>query len=82
MGKPTVNPIGPRSDRGPCAERATERARGAGGETLAGVLATCSSFEMAEYRVCTSILILTIPARMRPGFDGVRTVSGEVGNHP
>ena len=36
MGKPTVNPIGPRSDRGPCAKRATERARGAGGETPGG----------------------------------------------
>jgi hypothetical protein len=49
---------------------------------LAGVSAMSSSFEMAEYRVCTSILILTIQARMRHGFDGVRTVSGEVDNHP
>ena len=53
-----------------------------GGKLLAGVSATYSSFEMAEYRVCTSILILTIQARMRHGFDGVRTVSGEVDNHP
>jgi hypothetical protein len=44
--------------------------------------ATCSSLVMAEYRVCTPILILTIQARMRHGFDGLRTVSGEVDNHP
>jgi hypothetical protein len=48
---------------------------------LAGVSATSSSFEMVEYRACTSILIPTIQVRMRYGFDGVRTVSGEVDNH-
>jgi len=49
---------------------------------LAGVSATYSSFEMAEYRACTFILILTMQARMRQGFDGVRIVSGEVDNNP
>src|SRR6202162_5775467 len=37
---------------------------------------------MAEYRACTSILILTMQARMRQGFDGVRIVSGESDDHP
>jgi hypothetical protein len=37
---------------------------------------------MDEYRACTSILIPTIQARMRRGFDGVRTVSGESDDHP
>jgi hypothetical protein len=46
------------------------------------VSATSSSFEMDEYRACTSILIPTIQARMRRGFDGVRTVSGESDDHP
>jgi hypothetical protein len=49
---------------------------------LAGVSVTFSSFEMAEYRACTSILILTIQGRMRHGFDGVRIVSGESDDHP
>jgi hypothetical protein len=49
----------------------------AGDKLLAAVSATSSSFEMAEYRACTSILIPTIRARMRRGFDGIRTVSGE-----
>jgi len=56
--------------------------RGQAAKPLAGVSATSSGFEMAEYRACTSILILTVQARMRQGFDGVRTVSGEVDNHP
>jgi len=46
------------------------------------VSATSSSFEMDEYRACTSILIPTIQAKMRHGFDGVRTVSGESHDHP
>jgi NAD(P)-dependent dehydrogenase (short-subunit alcohol dehydrogenase family) len=50
-------------------------------EPLAGVSATCSSFEMVEYRARTSISIPTIPERMRRAFDGARTVSGEVDNH-
>jgi hypothetical protein len=37
---------------------------------------------MAGYRACTSILILTIQARMRHGFDGGRIVSGERDDHP
>jgi hypothetical protein len=49
----------------------------AGAKLLAAVSATSSSFEMAEYRACTSILIPTIRGRMSHGFDGVRTVSGE-----
>ena len=56
--------------------------RGQAAKPLAGVSATCSSFEMAEYRVCTSILILTIQARITHGFDGARTVSGESDDHP
>ena len=51
--------------------------RGQAAKLLAGVSATSSSFEMAEYRVCTSILIPTNRVRMRRGFDGVGTVSGE-----
>jgi hypothetical protein len=51
--------------------------RGQGAKLLAAVSATSSSFEMAEYRACTSILIPTIRGRMSHGFDGVRTVSGE-----
>src|SRR5689334_296593 len=43
----------------------------------AGVSVTSSSFETAEYRACTSISIPTIRVRMRRGFDGVRTVSGD-----
>jgi hypothetical protein len=42
------------------------------------VSATSSSFEMDEYRACTSILIPTIQARMRRGFDGVRSVAAKV----
>jgi hypothetical protein len=53
----------------------------AAAKLLAGVSATSSSFEMAEYRVCTSTLIPTIRVRMRRGFDGVRTVSGECDDH-
>ena len=45
---------------------------------LAEVFATSSSFEIAEYRACTSISIPTIQARMRRGLDGVRIVSGNV----
>jgi hypothetical protein len=45
------------------------------------VSATSSSFGMAEYRACTSILIPTMRARMSRGFDGVRTVSGESDEH-
>jgi hypothetical protein len=55
--------------------------RGQAAKLLAGVSATYSSFEMAEYRACTSILILTMQARMRRGFDGVRIVSGESDDH-
>ena len=53
----------------------------AGGKLLAGVSATSSSFEMVAYRACISILIPTIRASMRRGFDGVRTVSGECDDH-
>lgn len=42
----------------------------AGAKLLAVVSATSSSFEKAEYQACTSILIQTIRARMRRGFDG------------
>jgi hypothetical protein len=45
------------------------------------VSATSSSFEMVGYRACTSISIPTIRVRMRHGFDGVRTVSGECDDH-
>src|SRR3984893_10189923 len=51
--------------------------RGQGKKLLAAVSATSSSFEMAEYRACTSTLIPTIRVRMRRGFDGVRTISGK-----
>ena len=55
---------------------------GLGAKLPVVVSATSSSFEMDEYRACTSILIPTIPARMRRGFDGARTVSGEGDDHP
>src|SRR6185369_1397525 len=51
--------------------------RGRGAKLLADVSATSSSFEMAEYRACTSISIPTIRVKMRRGFAGVRIVSGE-----
>jgi len=54
----------------------------AGGKTPGGVSATYSSFEMAEYRACRSILILTMKARISQGFDGLRIVSSEVDNRP
>src|ERR1700746_3462177 len=54
----------------------------AGAKLLAVVSATSSSFEMTEYRACTSILIPTIRARTRRGFDGVRNVSGESDDYP
>jgi hypothetical protein len=56
--------------------------RGQAAKLLAGVSATYSNFETAEYRACTSILIPTIPVRMRRGFDGVETVSGESDDPP
>jgi len=49
---------------------------------LEGVSATSSSFEMAEFRGCTSISTLTTRVRMRYGFDGIRIVSGESDNRP
>jgi hypothetical protein len=54
----------------------------AGGKTPGGRFCNVSSFEMDEYRACRSILIPTIQVRMRRGFDGVRTVSGESDDHP
>jgi hypothetical protein len=50
----------------------------AGAKLLAVVSATSSSFEKAECQACTSILIQTIRERMRRGFDGARSVSGEI----
>jgi hypothetical protein len=51
---------------------------GQGAKLLADVSATSSSFEMAEYRACTSISIPTIRVRMNRGFDGARIVNGDV----
>lgn len=51
--------------------------RGRVAKPLADVSATSSSFEMAEYRACTSISIPTIRAMMKSGFGGVRIVSDE-----
>ena len=53
-----------------------------GGKLLAGVSATSSSFEVVTYRACTSNSIPIIQVRMRRGFDGVGTVSGESDDHP
>jgi hypothetical protein len=47
-----------------------------------GQFTTSSSFEMVEYRACTSVSILTVQARTRHGFDGGRIVSGERDDHP
>ena len=55
---------------------------GQAAKLLAGVSATSSNLEVAEYRACTSISIPTTSQRMRRAFDGARTASGEVDNHP
>jgi len=54
----------------------------AGGKTSGGRFCNVFKFRDGRYRACTSILIPTIQARMRRGFDGGRTVSGESDDHP
>ena len=44
----------------------------------AGVSATCSSFEMAEFRACTSISIPTIREKTKHGLDGAGIATGDV----
>jgi hypothetical protein len=63
-----------------CSRAEWPESRGQAAKLLAGVSATSSSFEMAEYRAC--ILILTIQARMRHGLSGGRIVNGERDDHP